>query len=238
MNISVVLPAFNEEENIAIAIESIHRYLQKRFSKFEIVVVNDGSYDETSRIVKNLAKSKKNIVLVNHKVNRGYGAALRSGFNKANHDLIFYTDSDNQYNIKDLDKLLPLIKNYDIVAGYRLNRQDPLMRIFIGYVYNLFITLLFNLGIKDIDCSFKLYKKEALDKIRLKSSSIFIDAEVLIKARKADFKVAQVGVNHFPRTQGKTSFEIGNRGRIFAFVKPQTAIDIFKEMKLLWSELK
>lgn len=235
--ISVVLPAYNEEKNINEAIAQISGYLQKKFKDFEIIVVDDGSTDKTSAVVKNLAKKNKHIKLVVHSPNKGYGAALRSGFNAAQGQMIFYTDSDNQYSITELDKLLKYSKDYDIVAGYRLYHKDPLTRIVISNVYNLIIRLLFGLKVKDVDCSFKLYRKRVFDNINLKSNTGLIDAEVLIKAKKAGMTLYQVGVNHYPRLKGQSIYEIGKRNNIFAFVSPTVPLKIFKEIKANWSEL-
>lgn len=238
MEISVILPAYNEQENIKDAVTSINKYLQKKFRSFEIVVVNDGSTDKTPAIVKKMAKRNKNLRMVTHPKNRGYGATLRTGFANSQGKLVFYTDSDNQYKIKDLDLFLPLIKKFDIVAGFRTKHEDPLMRIFISDVYNLIIRLLLNLQVKDVDCSFKLIKKEVFKKIKLKSKTGLLEAELFAKAKKAGFSITQVAVNHYPRTKGKTSYEIGKRNKIFAFVHPSVPIEIFKEIKKLWGELR
>lgn len=234
--ISLVLPAYNEQENIKKVVGEILKFGEKNFQKFEIIVVNDGSTDNTVREIKKILTRK--IVLVNHPKNRGYGAALRSGFAKARYEYVFYTDSDGQYKINHILDFLPLIEKSDIVAGYRSHRNDPLMRIFVGYVYNLIIRILFGLKIKDIDCSFKLYKREVFKKIKLRSNTGLIDAEVLIKARKKGFTIIQKGVKHYPRVKGKTIYEVGGRNKIFALVKPSVPLNIFKEIRLLWSELK
>jgi len=236
--ISVVLPAYNEEENIEKQISDIYNYLKKKFSSYEIIIVNNGSRDKTKQIIQKLQKSIKSIMLINLPVNNGYGAGLRAGFKDAKKELVFYTDSDNQFDIKELDLLLPLIKKYDIVCGYRKKRQDPQMRIFIATVYNILINLLFHIGVRDIDCSFKLYKKKVFDSMQLKSNTGLIDAEILIKAKKAGFTIApQLPVTHYPRTLGKTMYEIGPRGNFFAFVRPAVIVEIFSEIKRLWKEL-
>ena len=238
-DISVVIPAFNEEENIEKQIFDINAFLSKNFSKYEIVVVNNGSRDRTKSLIQRLIKSNKKIKLVNLLVNRGYGEGLRAGFKQAKNSLVFYTDSDNQFNIKELKQLLPYMNKYDIACGYRKNRQDPKMRIFIAAVYNLLINLLFQVHVRDIDCSFKIYKKKVFDAIRLHSDTGLIDAEILVKAKKAGFTIApQIPVTHFPRTLGRTMYEVGPRGKFFAFVKPSVIIEIFAEIKKLWFELR
>lgn len=236
-SISVFFPALNEQENIRICLSSAKKYLDRRFEDYEILVVSNGSTDNTTKMIEEFAKKDKRIKSIcSRKI--GYGVALRSGFSHSSKDLIFYTDADNQFNIEDMDKLFPLLDIYDIASGYRVKRQDPLMRIFVANVYNFIIGVLFNLKIKDIDASFKLYKKEVFNNMVLKANTGLIDAEILIKARKKGFKIGQVGVNHYPRTRGQTRFEINQRNKIFAFVKPRVIIDILKEIRNLWSDLR
>lgn len=229
---------FNEGENIEKSVLSIKKYLAKRFKDFEILVISDGSTDNTNEIVRKLSKKDKRIKLFARNKRLGYGAGLRAGFKHSSKDIIFYTDGDNQFNIEDVDKLLPLLASYDIVSAYRINRKDPMMRIFVAYVYNLLVRILFGLKVKDIDASFKLYKKEVFDKIRLVTNTGLTDAEVLIKAQKQGFKIGQIGVTHYPRIHGRTSYEMGARNKIFAFVRPRVIIDILSEIKTLWLDLR
>lgn len=233
-SISVFLPALNEEENIKSCVLSVKKYLSSKFKDYEILVISNGSTDNTEKIASELAKKDKHIIVVNDK-KIGYGAALRSGFANSSKDLIFYTDADNQFNIKDMDKLLPLLDKYDIISGYRVNRQDPPMRIFIAYVYNLIIRILFNPNVRDIDASFKLYKKQVFEKMKLKSNTGLIDSEVLIKANKLGFSIGQIGVRHYPRIKGKTVYGTGKRN---IFVRPSVIIKILFEIKKLWPDLK
>lgn len=233
-SISVFLPALNEQENIKTCILRVLKYLDKRFKDYEILIISSGSTDNTEKIAREFAKKDRHIKSI-HRNKRGYGVALADGFTQSSKELIFYTDSDNQFNIKDMDSLIPMLDSYDIISGYRVNRQDPLMRIFIAHVYNMLIRILFNLKVKDIDSSFKLYKKEVFKNMRLKSKTGLIDAEVLIKAKKRGFLVGQIGVRHYPRTRGKTVYGIGKRN---TFVHPSVIIEIFKEIKMLWAELR
>lgn len=236
-SISVFLPAFNEEENINLCVLSVKRYLNRRFKDYEILVISSGSTDSTEKKVKELAKKDKRIKSIHHK-KIGYGRALRAGFANSSKELIFYTDADNQFNIEEMDKLLPLLSSYDIVAGFRINRQNPLMRIFIANVYNMLIRVLFNLKVRDIDASFKLYKREVFNNMRLKANTGLIDAEILIKAKKNGFSIGQIGVTHYPRIKGQSIYEIGKRNKLFAFVKPSVIMEILSEIKKLWSELR
>lgn len=236
--ISIVLPAYNEEENIKWVVEKIAGYLEKKkFGKWEIIVVNDGSTDSTEMEVRKMMKRIRNLRIFKHPKNRGYGGALRSGFAAARYAWVGYTDADGQFDIHDLDKLIPLAGKYDIVAGYRVNRQDPLMRIFIAWVYNQIIWLSLGLKIRDVDCAFKIYRREVFEKIKLTSETGLIDAEILVKAKRAGFSIGQVGVRHFPRRAGQTIYEVGGRNKIFAFVKPQVVINLLKEITALRRQL-
>lgn len=236
-SISVFFPTLNEEENIKTCVLKAIRYLDKRFADYEILVISNGSTDNTEKIVEELAKKDKHIKLINQKKHLGYGIALKSGFTHSSKDLIFYMDADNQFNIRDMDTLFPLLGTCDIISGYRINRQDPLMRILIAWVYNNLIRILFNLDVRDIDCSFKLYKKDVFKKVKLKANTGLIDAEVLIKAKKKGFKIGQVGIKHYPRLHGRTIYEVGARNKIFGFVKPRVIIDVLLEIRTLWSDL-
>ena len=235
-SISVFLPALNEQENIRSCVLSVKKFILKKFKSYEIIVVSSGSTDNTEEIVRELSKKDQCIKLIRGK-DRGYGLALRAGFAASTKDLIFYTDGDNQFKIEDLDKLLPLLQRFDIVSGYRIKRKDPFMRIFVAAVYNLLIRILFNLNVRDIDSSFKLFKKNVIADLNLKSKTGLIDAEVLIKASKRGYAIGQVGVNHFPRRKGQTIYAMG-RSNGLAIVKPKVIIDILKEIKTLWTDLR
>lgn len=237
LSISVFLPALNEQENIITCINSIKKYLDKRFKDYEILIISNGSNDNTTKIVREFAKKDKHIKSIDNK-KLGYGLALRSGFSHSSKDLIFYTDADNQFNIEDMDKFFPLLDSFDIISGYRIKRKDPLMRIVTAWVYNTLIRFLFNIKIRDIDASFKLYKRKVIKNMNLKANTGLIDAEVLIKAKKHGFLIGQVGVEHYPRIHGRTIYEFGIRNNIIAFIKPKVILDILKEIKNLWPELR
>lgn len=236
-SISVVLPTLNEEDNIKKCVLNITSYINRRFKDYEILIVDGASTDNTEKVVRSLAKENDHIKLISRK-KRGYGIGLRAGFTNTKKDLIFYTDSDNQFDIRELDKLLPLLDKYDIVSGYRAKRRDPLMRVIVGETYNMIIRLLFNLKIRDIDASFKLYKRAIFNNMKLKANTGLIDAEILIKAKKHGYSIGQIGVTHYPRTKGMTSYEIGRRNNVIAIVNPKVVINIIYEIKNLWTELR
>lgn len=201
--ISVFFPCYNEEQNITNLVERAHEVLEDLANDYQIIVVNDGSTDNTRKIAENLTAKYKNVELKNHKENMGYGAALRTGFKNARKELVFYTDGDNQFDIKELHLLIPLIEKFDIVSAYRIKRIDPFLRKFNAGLYNFALFILFGLNIKDIDCAFKLYKKDLFDKIEITSNGALVDAEILLKAKKLGYTICQVGVHHYPRTAGK-----------------------------------
>jgi glycosyltransferase involved in cell wall biosynthesis len=140
---------------------------------------------------------------VHHRTNLGYGAALQSGFKAATKELVFYTDGDGQFDLNELPLLLPLIRQYDIVAGYRINRQDNLIRRINGWCWTKLVCLLFGMKVRDIDCAFKLYKREIFDNIELSSTGALISAEILARAVRRGYSLTQKGVHHYPRTAGK-----------------------------------
>ncbi len=216
-------------------------FLESRFRDYEILVVNDGSKDKTAAIVRDMQKNIPVLKLIDHPVNLGYAQALRTGFGHSTKQLVFYTDSDGQFDINELDKLLVLLDRYDIVTGYRIKRHDPLMRVWMAKIYNMTYRLLFGLKVKDIDCAFKLFRKQAILAVKFLPNirTGVINAEVYLKAKKQGFRVGEVGVTHCPRLKGTPSNEIGGRqGRILALVKPRVYLDFLKDTVSLWLDLR
>jgi len=201
--LSVVLPAYNESENIEKTVRDTVSHIEGRFADYEIIVVNDGSIDGTREIVERLSLSNPRVVLENNPVNLGYGSALRSGFDRASLDYIFFMDSDGQFDIRDIDRLLPYIEDYDVIVGYREKRADPFIRSLNTWLYQLYIRLLFGLKLRDMDCAFKLLPKNAYNAIKpIKSGGALFSAEFLIKLEKKGFKIKEVPVRHFSRRFG------------------------------------
>jgi len=204
ISLSVVLPAYNEEKNIEKTVNDAFLYLEKNVSDYEIIVVNDGSVDGTREVVERLSLSNPKIVLVNHPINLGYGSALRSGFERASLDYIFFMDSDGQFDISDIDRFLRYIEDYNVIVGYRGKRADPFIRSLNTWLYHLYIRFLFGLKLRDMDCAFKLFPRAAYYDIRpIKSGGALFSAELLIKLGKKGFKIKEVPVRHFPRRFGK-----------------------------------
>jgi glycosyltransferase involved in cell wall biosynthesis len=202
-SISVFFPCYNEQDNVTSTVERALAVLEKLGADLEIIIVDDGSTDATAQIADKIAGRNSRIKVVHHPTNLGYGAALRSGFKAAAKKLVFYTDGDGQFDISELPPLLPLIQQYDIVSCYRLNRQDNLIRKINGWCWSKLTCLLFGMNIRDIDCAFKLYKREIFDNIELSSSGALIDAEILARAVRKGYTITQKGVHHYPRTAGK-----------------------------------
>ncbi|MCA1554938.1 MAG: glycosyltransferase family 2 protein, partial [Chloroflexi bacterium] len=184
-SISAVMPAYNEEANIAPQVLEVIDTLRSISDDFEVIVVNDGSRDRTAAIVEELSAEYPQVRLIRHEKNQGYGAALYSGFIHASKDLVFLTDSDRQFDLSDLHKLLPLIENADIVAGYRNPRRDPPIRVLNGIGWSALVTLLFGYMARDIDCAFKLFKRDILQHVTLSTRGATFSAEFLIRAKRA-----------------------------------------------------
>jgi len=208
--LSVFFPAYNEEVALRETIEKADKVLQKIAEEYEILIINDGSKDKTREIADRLAKKNKRIRVIHHPQNRGYGAALKSGFYKAKYPWIVFTDADGQFNFSEVNKFFEAQKktDADLVIGYYLQRKVPFYRILASkYLWELPVFLLFGLRVRDIDCGFKLIRKEVIEKIpKLEAErGPFITTELLVKAKKAGFKITEIGVHHYPRKAGQAT---------------------------------
>lgn len=204
LQISVFFPAYNEIQNIENTVMVALQTLKKITNKFELIVVDDGSNDGTKTKVGNLMKKYKEIKLVRHAKNLGYGAALKTGMAACRYPLICFTDSDGQFDFSEISKFLEKIKEADLVLGFRIKRTDKLYRRFLAKVLWLADWFLFGLDVKDVDCGFKLFKKEVTEKIgELKTASAITETEFVVRARQAGFKIVQVGVHHHVRLEGE-----------------------------------
>jgi glycosyltransferase involved in cell wall biosynthesis len=204
-SISVFFPCYNEQENVGRTVEKALIVLEKLDADFEIIIVDDGSSDGTRQIAEEITHRDGRVRVVHHQRNLGYGAALQSGFKAATKELVFYTDGDGQFDINEMPPLLELVEQYDIVSCYRLNRRDSSIRKINGWCWTKLVCLLFGLKIRDIDCAFKLYKKEIFDNIELSSTGALIDTEILARAVGKGYRLTQKGVHHYPRTAGAQS---------------------------------
>ena len=202
LNISVFFPCYNEEKNLESLTNSILNFLPAISDQYEVIIVNDGSKDRTREIAETLSKKNHHVKVFNHETNLGYGAALKTGFKNAKLDYIFFTDGDNQFDIKEIEKFIPFCQEFDVVAGYRINRRDNFIRRLNATSFKMFVRMLFGLQIRDLNCAFKLFKKKVIDAIDIESTGAFINAEILIKAKKKGFTMTEVGVTHYPRQWG------------------------------------
>jgi glycosyltransferase involved in cell wall biosynthesis len=201
-SLSVFFPCYNEQGNVERVVRNALKVLDELAVDCEVIVVNDGSADETGRIADGLAAQYPRVRVVHHPHNRGYGAALQSGFRAATKELVFYTDGDGQFDLAEMPPLLELMRDYDIVSCYRLNRQDPLLRKINGWCWTKLVCLVFGLRLRDIDCAFKLYRRAIFDGMPLCSTGALIDTEVLARATRKGCRIIQRGVHHYPRTAG------------------------------------
>lgn len=239
-SISVFFPAYNEEENIGDMILGADDYLKTRFSDYEILVISCASIDRTNEITLDLAKKIPQLRLVKKDTNTGYAGAVRTGFLSATKELIFYTDGDHQFDVKEMDKLLPLLSDYDVVTGYKIKRNDPLMRLWMSWLYNITMRLLFGLKVVDVNCAFKLYKREVIDKVDFLPDITqgVINAEVYLSALKNGYRIGEVPVSHYARAKGNGGeAQIGPRGKIFAFVRPVIIWRFLKDTFSLWRKI-
>jgi glycosyltransferase involved in cell wall biosynthesis len=201
-SLSVVLPAYNEEANVATAVERVSEIMQSLGLDYEIIAVNDGSRDRTGEIVRELQTRVPHLKLVEHFPNRGYGGSLKAGFAVATCDWVVFAPSDNQFDFSEIKLLLACSAEADIVSGYRANRQDPFIRRLNALGWNSVVRLLFGYLSRDIDCGFKLFRRELLNHIHVESNGAMIDTEFLAGARARSYKIADVPVTHLPRKAG------------------------------------
>lgn len=202
LSLSVFFPCYNEEANVERTTLNALRACTRLVRDFEIIIVNDGSRDQTGAIADRLAADHEHVRAVHNRPNRGYGGALARGFREARKDWIFYTDGDGQFDFEEIEKLLPLISRYDIISGYRMDRQDPAIRKLNAWAWGRLVRAVFRMGIRDVDCAFKLYPRRFLQDIELRSTGALIDTEMLAKATRLGYSVGQIGVHHYERQAG------------------------------------
>jgi glycosyltransferase involved in cell wall biosynthesis len=206
-SISVFYPAYNDGGTIASMVLSALLTLRELADDYEVIVVNDGSSDYTPEILNELARVYDRVRIIHHEKNQGYGGALRSGFANATKELIFYTDGDAQYDARELKLLFAaLVEGVDMVNGYKISRSDPWYRAVIGRTYHWIAKLAFGLRLRDVDCDFRLMRREIFDKVHLESNSGVICVEMMKKIQDAGFSIAEVPVHHYHRVYGRSQF--------------------------------
>jgi len=225
--LSLFFPFWNEEQNIESVVKKAIPVIEKMADKWEIIMVDDGSSDKTLEIARNLASENDKLVVASNGTNRGYGAALKTGFLSAKYEYVVFTDGDGQFDFSEISKFIEKIDHCDAVIGFRKKRLDNPFRHLLMNLLKVWDWFFFRFSFKDIDCGFKLFRKSALDKIMpLKSEGAMITTEILAKAKKVKLKILEVEVNHYPRIFGDQS---GGNMRVI--------LRAVKESLILWKEL-
>lgn len=216
MKISAFFPAYNEELNIVALAEKTCKVLSEVCEDYEVIIVNDGSKDNTAGVSAELAKRNSHVRVINHEKNKGYGGAVKTGLNSGKFEWVFFTDGDGQFDVNEIKNLVALTDKYDFIVGYRIKRADPFHRKLNAFMWGTMVKLLFKFWVKDVDCAFKLMKKEIIEKAQVESEGALISTELLAKATKMGYKIGEIGVHHYPRTAGtQTGAKIGVIAKAF-----------------------
>ncbi|MCS6851064.1 MAG: glycosyltransferase family 2 protein [Gemmataceae bacterium] len=218
--LSLVIPAYNEAPGIAGVLKEATATLERLLDDFEIIVVDDGSHDDTAKRVADMARHDQRLRLLRHERNRGYGAALRTGFGAARFPWVAFTDADGQFYLDDLRRLLHHAPAAPLVVGYRLQRQDPWLRRFLSWGYNTLVRLLLRTGVRDCDCALKLFRRDVLHELLPVSTGFFVNTEMLARARRLGLRIVEVGVRHRPRRAGSSKVSLRDVPRTLAVLIP------------------
>jgi glycosyltransferase involved in cell wall biosynthesis len=206
-SISAFFPAYNDAGTIASMVVTADRTLREITDDYEVIVVNDGSPDHTGEVLADLQTRYPKLRVVTHPKNRGYGGALRSGFANATKELVCYTDGDAQYDPREFKLLAERMNEHvDVVQGYKIQRHDPIERIVIGKLYHTIVRAMFGLGIRDVDCDFRLIRRKVFDEVELTQDSGVICVEMMTKITQAGYRITEVPVHHYHRAYGKSQF--------------------------------
>ena len=223
-SLSIFFPCYNESENVDSMIEQALQVGEGYGVDYEVLVVDDGSRDDSAEKVRRWSKKEPRVRLVQHGTNRGYGAALRTGLENASKDLVFLTDGDNQFQLADMEKLFSKIDGCDVVTGFRLHRQDRPYRRLNGFLWTRLNRWLFGLRVRDVDCAFKLFRRKCLEGLELESNHLLIHAEILARLQKKGCVIEEIGVPHYPRRAGEATA-----------TKPAAVLKTFQELvRLYW----
>ena len=216
VSISLILPAWNESDAILRAIEEADAALRQVSADFEIIVVDDGSTDNTAELVKQAAVENHSLRLVQHNSNQGYGAALRSGFAEAKKDLVGFTDADCQFDLTELNRFVLLAERYDIVCGYRIDRKDTALRCLYSKVYNQLVGVLLRTGVRDVDCALKLFHRKDVQELEISGNGFLVNSEILTQAKQRGMSVVEVGVSHRRRIDGQSTVSIAHIPKVLS----------------------
>ncbi len=224
---SIFFPLFNEEANVRSTATRAVAALEELEGEFEVILVDDGSTDRTREIAEEIASGDSRVRCVSHPHNRGYGAALRTGIDSARLDLVAFADGDGQFDPAEISLLLDALQENDMVIGYRISRADPWHRTLNARGWSALVGVLFGVWPKDLDCGFKLFRRQAVQSLELESDGAFISTELLARARKAGLRIGQVGVNHYPRAVGTSTG-----------ANPLVIVKAFYELLTYWRRLR
>jgi len=202
------MPAYNEEAILPTSLAEATAALDELCANWEMIVVDDGSTDSTPRLLAEWAARDPRLRVLTQTPNQGYSKALIRGFLAAQRAAVFYTDADAQFDLREIARLAPLLAHHDMVAGFRLHRQDPPVRLLTSAVYNVLQGLLLGVRARDVNCAFKLFRRSFFERVELSSDGFLIDAELYARARRAGLTWAQVGVTHRPRQGGRTTVRV------------------------------
>lgn len=229
LDISVFFPAYNEEANLEPLVTHTAEVLQRLAARWEIIIVDDGSRDRTPEVAQRLANTIPGVRHIRHEKNRGYGGAVKTGLKNARYEWIFFTDGDGQFDTAELELLLPAAERADMIAGYRLNRRDSLLRKLNAWAWGTLVRTLFGLHgkVRDIDCAFKLFRRRVVDEYEFQAEGAMISTELLARAAKAGYRFQEVGVHHFPRRAGTPTG-----------ASPKVILRAFRELFRLYGRLR
>jgi glycosyltransferase involved in cell wall biosynthesis len=225
--VSIVLPCFNEAPNVADAVRAASAAAEANAADYEVIVVDDGSSDGTAQIAARLAENDRRVRVIVHPSNRGYGGAVRTGLRSARMPWVLLTDGDLQFDLGELADFVPLANEADLIAGWRIARQDPAHRRLNAAAWNLLVHSQFKLPVRDVDCAFKLIRRDLLEKIPLTSRGAMVSTELVVRAVAAGATVREVGVHHRPRVAGEQSG-----------ASPRVVLRAFRELARLHGELR
>lgn len=229
LEISAFFPAYNEELNLEPLVKRFVEVLQRLAGKWELIIVDDGSRDRTPEIAARLVREFPGVRHVRHAQNRGYGGAVKTGLKEAKLEWIFFTDGDGQFDVAELEKLIPATAEADIVAGYRLDRKDSFLRKLNAFGWGTLVRTLFGLHgkVRDIDCAFKLFRRRVVDESEFRAEGAMISTELLVRAKKLGYRFREIGVHHYPRTAGSATG-----------ANPRVILRAFQELFRLYGQLR
>ncbi len=226
-SLTVSLPAYNEEGNIGAMVDMVREQVGPLVQDLEIIVVDDGSRDRTADVVEEIASVDPRVRLIRHPVNLGYGAAVYDGIRAASKDFIFFTDSDLQFTLDELPVFMAQMAEADMAIGYRQARSDPWFRRVFGHGWSWLVNLLFGHTARDVDCAYKLFRREVIERINVTSCGATFSAEFLVRARRAGFRIVELPVSHHPRVAGKQTG-----------ANPRVVLRAFRELVKLRRQLR